>query len=83
MNFIGSIKSNMEKISSNHKEVSLSRVLTGTSWGDFEIIDKTFKLTNNGKDWFSIHGSQIANLSSQNKNELGFEFMSSEKEVEE
>lgn len=66
-----------------NKEVVLSKVINGTSWGDFDIDDKSFNLTNNGKEWFSIQGKRIANLTNPNKNEIGFEFINQENDNEE
>jgi len=57
------------------KEYNLSRFVSGWSWGNMSLNENSIKLTSNEKDWFSIKGNYITNLTSQNKNDLGMEFL--------
>ena len=64
----------MEKTINKGDEYGLTRSLNGWTWGSMGIDEKSIKMTCNEKDWFTIFGSQIMNITTQNKTELGLEF---------
>ena len=52
----------------------LSKSINGWNWGSISLDEgKAIKFFNQGKDWFSINTNSISNLTTQNRNELGFE----------
>lgn len=64
----------MEKLNQKSSEKNLSKTLNGWTWGNLELNEKSIKMTSQDKEWFTINGSQITNVTNQNKNELGLEF---------
>jgi len=65
----------------NTSNLRLSKSLNGWTWGNLVIEDDSIKMTSD-KDWFSIKGSQIANITNPNKNEIGIELMNDDDQNE-
>jgi hypothetical protein len=65
----------------NSSNLRLSKSLNGWNWGNIEIEEDSIKMTSD-KEWFSIKGGNIANVTNPNKNEIGIELMIDEDQNE-